>query len=379
MRAGRWIWGFLGLCVLVLVVNGCEEQLTDRAAAEQALTTEEISSSEMPPEAEDAVSAEQADTEAEKEAAEAAGESPKIVFDHLVHDFGDIAPKSRNKCEFKFTNEGTGVLKVKKKIGSTCGCTVPSLSKENYLPGESGTIKVTYNAGRRAGSSSKHLYVYSNDKENPKVKLTVKGNIREKIGYEPQRVNLALNEENAGCPDITIESKDGEKFAITRVVSSDDLMTAEYDPLVKAEKFVITPEVDMDKAGDQTSGVLTIYLTHSVIDKVTIPYSILPPFKADPPTIIALNARPGRPIQRTVYVLSNYDEPFEIESVEAGDDFIEVSGVEELDHNRYKIDFEIVPPEQHSKRHFNSSVTVGIAGGQTLKINVIGSISTRKT
>ncbi|MGD9109805.1 MAG: DUF1573 domain-containing protein [Phycisphaerales bacterium] len=366
MGTGRWIWSFLVLCVLVLVINGCEER---------TVTTEKMSSSEVTLEIEEAVDAEQADAAV----ARAEEGSPKIVFDHLVHDFGDIAPRSKNKCEFKFTNKGTGTLKVKKKIGSTCGCTVPSLSKEEYLPGESGTIKVTYNAGRRSGKSSKHLYVYSNDKKNAKVGLTIKGNIIEKISYEPKRMNLVLNKENAGCPDITIEGKDNEKFAITRAVASGRAMTVDYDPEVKATEFVVTPKVDMDKIGEQTSGTLTIYLTHSVVDKIAIPYNILAPFKADPPTIIALNAHSGQAIKRTVYVLSNYDEPFEVEAVEAGDDFIKVEGVEELDDNRYKIDFEIIPPEQSDKRHFNSSVTVSIAGGQTLKINVIGSLPAQKT
>jgi hypothetical protein len=366
MRTGRWILSFFGLCVLVLVINGCEEQ---------AVATGKMNSPEVAQEAEEAMNPEQAETAV----AQVEEGAPKIVFDHLVHDFGDIAPKSRNKCEFKFTNEGIGVLKVKKKIGSTCGCTVPSLSKEDYLPGESGTITVTYNAGRRDGESSKHLYVYSNDKENEKVTLTIKGKIIEKLSHEPKRLSLALNKENAGCPDITIESKDDEKFAITRVVASGEAMTVEYDPSVKATKFVVTPKVDMDKISKQTSGTLIIYLTHSVIDKIAIPYNVLTPFRADPPTIIALNAQPGQAIHRTVYVLSNYDESFEVEAVEAEDDFIKVDGVEELDDNRYKIDFEIVPPEQSDKKHFNGSVTVSIAGGQTLKINVIGSTSTRKT
>ncbi len=238
---------------------------------------------------------------------------------------------------------------------------------------------MTYNTGRRGGKSSKHLYAYSNDKENEKVALTIKGNIIEKISYEPKRLSLALNKENAGCPDITIESKDDEEFAITRVVVSGEAMTAEYDPLVKATEFVVKPKVDMDKISKQTGGTLTIYLTHSVMDKVAIPYNILAPFKADPPTIIALNAQPGQAIHRTVYVLSNYDEKFEVEAVEAEDDFIKIADVEKHDDDRYKIDVEIMPPEQSDKRHFNSSVTVSIAGGQTLKINIVGSLTSRKT
>ena len=54
----------------------------------------------------------------------AAGLAPEITFEKRVHDFGVIDPKSKSTCEFKFTNTGKSMLKVEKKITSTCGCTV---------------------------------------------------------------------------------------------------------------------------------------------------------------------------------------------------------------------------------------------------------------
>ena len=39
---------------------------------------------------------------------------PSISFEKYVHDYGEIPPKSNNKCEFKFTNVGNKVLKIKK-------------------------------------------------------------------------------------------------------------------------------------------------------------------------------------------------------------------------------------------------------------------------
>ncbi len=298
----------------------------------------------------------------------------KMVFDTMVYDFGDVTPNSKSECEFTFKNEGTAVLKVKRKVLSTCGCAVPSLAKEEYQPGESGTIKVIYTADSRPGPVEKHMTVNTNDGAAPDKILTIKANTVEKIIFEPSRLNLAANKENAGCPNIIIKSKDAVEFSITRVTAPDNAIIAEFGPEEKKNEFVIEPKVDMDKIKKYPNGVLTIFLTHPNLDKIDVPYSLLTPFKAEPATIIALNAKSSVPINRTVYILSNYDEPFEIKSIETTEEFVKVVKKEKLENNRYQIDFEITPPAQTGKRHFNGAATVILENDNTLTINIIGSI-----
>ena len=83
---------------------------------------------------------------------------------------GRIGRGTKNTCEFAFTNTGRAPLKIT-KIKSTCGCTVTQLEKREYVPGESGTIKVTYTAPKATITTQKHIYVSSNDKDSSKVKL----------------------------------------------------------------------------------------------------------------------------------------------------------------------------------------------------------------
>lgn len=298
----------------------------------------------------------------------------KMVFDKVVHDFGDVAPNSKSTCEFKFTNEGTAVLKVNKKIGSTCGCTVPTLPKGEYLPGESGIITVAYTANSRPGLVEKHMTVYSNSSTGGNTTLAIKATTVEKISFEPSRLNLAYNKENAGCPNITVKSKDGTEFSITRVTAPENAVFAEFDPEEKNSEFVIQPKVDMEKIKKFPNGLLTIFLKHPQMDKIDVPYSLLTPFKSEPATIIALNAKSSVPINRTVYILSNYDEPFEIQSIEISEPFVKVVKKEKLDNNRYQIDFEITPPVQTGKRHFSGMATINLENDQNLTINIIGSI-----
>jgi len=75
--------------------------------------------------------------------------SPRISFEKTVCDLGDVGQGTKNTCEFKFTNTGSadGGLKIG-KIGRTCGCTVFELDRKEYGPGRTGTIRVSYIAGK---------------------------------------------------------------------------------------------------------------------------------------------------------------------------------------------------------------------------------------
>jgi hypothetical protein len=302
------------------------------------------------------------------------GAPPKIVVDNAVHDFGDIEPGSKNTCKFNFSNQGRGVLEIT-KVQSTCGCTVPELKKKTYLPGESGTINVTYHASPHGGHVSKSLYILSNDKSNPKAKLSIKARIIEKVTYEPKRFTMMPKEKNAGVGEIKITSVDGKSFAISHIDIKPACMTINYDPATEANEFVLHPQVVMDKLEELRNGTITITLTHPSVKTILIPFDMLPPFRADPATLIALNAEPGKPIQKTIYILSNYGEDFEVESVSVSNDAIKIVS-EEKTADKYIIVVDIVPPKDiGNKRYFNSKLTVHIAGGETLRINCVGRVS----
>ncbi|HEY5504744.1 MAG TPA: DUF1573 domain-containing protein, partial [Sedimentisphaerales bacterium] len=144
-----------------------------------------------------------AESPASKPAAEPNGPSPKIVFEQTIHDFGPIAPGSANVCKFKFKNEGAGVLKIS-DVTKTCGCTVPTLEKKEYAPREEGAIDVIYNADRASGPKLRHLYVLSNDKDNPRVELTINASVAQKIVYNPEKLDYTIKGENAGVVVLTL-------------------------------------------------------------------------------------------------------------------------------------------------------------------------------
>ncbi len=104
----------------------------------------------------------------------------EIKFDKLTHNFGTITDKDPvQKCTFTFTNVGNAPLIINQAVAS-CGCTVPQYSKKPIMPGEKGSITVTFNSrGQFPSHFKKTVTVRSNGKIEM-TRLYVEGIIAEK-------------------------------------------------------------------------------------------------------------------------------------------------------------------------------------------------------
>lgn len=298
--------------------------------------------------------------------------APGIKFDKVVHNFGQIGPVTTNECEFEFTNTGDAVLKII-QTDASCGCTVPKLAKKEYAPGESGTLKVSYKSGLRAGSTSKKLYVRTNDKANRKVTLTLKAKIVVKVDYNPKRLNLSLKTEDANCPDITLTSLDGKPFSIRSITSTAGCIKIDFDPSQEATKFVLKPKGDVKRLERTLKGNVDISITHPDCHAVSIPFEALPVFKLIPRAFVLLNAHPQQPEVRKLWVLNNYNEEFEIESASSKKGIIRITSRKKVDKSRYQFDLEVVPPAtDKNRKSFADTFYINIKGGKRLEVSCRG-------
>ena len=112
--------------------------------------------------------------------AQSAQKHAEIKFDKLTHNFGTITDKDPvQKCTFTFTNVGNAPLVINQAVAS-CGCTVPQYSKKPIMPGEKGSITVTFNSrGQFPSHFKKTVTVRSNGKIEM-TRLYVEGTIAEK-------------------------------------------------------------------------------------------------------------------------------------------------------------------------------------------------------
>lgn len=101
----------------------------------------------------------------------------EITFDTLRYDFGKFSKNEPLvRCSFPFTNTGTAPLIIHQAFAS-CGCTIPTYTKEPIKPGEKGNIDVTYDGTDKfPGHFQKTITIRSNA-VNEVVRLTIEGDM----------------------------------------------------------------------------------------------------------------------------------------------------------------------------------------------------------
>ena len=295
--------------------------------------------------------------------------APKITFDKVVIDFGKVGPETKSNNEFKITNTGEGILKIT-KVEQCCGV-VTRLDKYEYAPGESGILKVTYNATAELGSFKGELFVKNNDNTNPNAKLTVKSEIVQKIACKPDRLKLFLNEKNAGCEKVIINSLDNKPFEIAGITSTADCISADFDPAVKATEFVLDLKVDSEILENNPKGSIKIFLTHPESKSANILYNVVPKYSVDPQALILFNAEPQKTIKRTIKVINNYTADFEIASTSSKDNTIKVISTRKVEDG-YHLDIEITPQAKEGNMRFSDVLYINLKGGEELAMPCTG-------
>ena len=100
----------------------------------------------------------------------------KVSFDKTTWNFGTFPESQIQTCTFTFKNTGDVPLIINQAVAS-CGCTVPTYTKKPVAPGESGTLKVTYNGkGKFEGHFKKSITVRTNGTPEV-VRLYVEGDM----------------------------------------------------------------------------------------------------------------------------------------------------------------------------------------------------------
>jgi hypothetical protein len=306
------------------------------------------------------------------------GSGPVITFEKIIHDFGQVSPKSKNVCEFRFKNNGTDTLSLNRKIISTCGCTAPVLTKTEYAPGEEGIVHVTYTANSIPMKEIKTLTVQGNDPQKPQIKLTIVAEIVSRVAYEPKQLDLLLKDNIATCPPVTLRSLDGIPFSVTEMLCTGNSITTEFDPSIQATEFTIHPKLDLEKLQKLPTGYFTLTLTHPECKQVTIRYKTRSGFQFVPAFPMFFNAEPNIPVQKVVHLSNDTGEDFEIASFSSERNLVEVLEQTKVALNgmkgaRYRLKLSVTPPIRTSdEKIFTDTLLVHLTNSQTLKLDCRG-------
>lgn len=116
-----------------------------------------------------------------------------------THDFGKLRDTLKTvTTAMRVVNTGDSALVIT-RVQTNCGCTVAEYTDHAIMPGDTGSVTVTYSTRDIPGPFEKKVFVYTNGKPR-KSTLTVKGSVigspatvaeRYPFGFGPIRLNSA--------------------------------------------------------------------------------------------------------------------------------------------------------------------------------------------
>ncbi len=179
----------------------------------------------------------------------------KIEFEKTSHDFGTISETGGPAVyDFVFKNTGDAPL-ILNSVRASCGCTTPSWSRQPIAPGQTGSVKVSFDPRHRPGRFNKSITVNSNA-SNAVSSLSIHGMVSSKPAdpyaayrYTVGKLKITANSLNLGSINntATVEKaldiiNTGEEPVTVTTTATPSFMTVTVNPatLKKGEKGKIT-------------------------------------------------------------------------------------------------------------------------------------------
>lgn len=103
--------------------------------------------------------------------------APAYTVENASYDFGTIREADGSVTHlFTISNTGEAPLIILSATAS-CGCTKPEYPRAPIKPGESASVKVTYNPSGRPGEFDKTVSLKTNDPKHRKAVLRITGTV----------------------------------------------------------------------------------------------------------------------------------------------------------------------------------------------------------
>ena len=133
------------------------------------------------------------------------------------HDFGTMQRRAKKSHTFIIKNVGNSPLDLKVE-GSTCKCTIGTLTKSQLKPGEETGITLEWKTETSAIEFAQSAEIKTNDPRQPMLKLTVKGVVVDKLLMEPDVLDLGeFSTNEAHSKKVHLYSFTKEPVKITKV------------------------------------------------------------------------------------------------------------------------------------------------------------------
>ncbi len=327
------------------------------------------------------------------EVARPVGAAGVLKFDEESFAFGDIWDHKKVSHEFTFTNTGTEPLKIT-DVKTSCGCTVPSLSKTEYAPGESGKITVIFNPENRTGPQHKVVTVTTDSKLTPTVKIAFTAKVSKVLEVKPPVANVGRifkNEEKGLKIHIIGRTDDFKAWPAEKQpedskyfhIKSVETVETQVDGQTRRETVVRVWVEKGVPVGRHSAGLIvkTNDPRRPELELRCI-VTVVGDLQGRPPRFALGRLEPGQDYEQTIRLVNRVADPFKITGVESTGEIRDVeityAPVEEDKYDAYEITVRGVAPQENERILGRILVHTDMPEEPTVELPIYGFVNATK-
>jgi hypothetical protein len=337
------------------------------------------------------------------DAAAPVGDAPQITFESVTHDFGTIPDTAKARATFAFTNTGGSKLIIESVKGS-CGCTVPTLKRKEFMPGEGDEISVVFDPKGRPGTQSKSVTVTSNAVPEQTTTLRFTAQVEPLLQLEKRFIQLGklpINTEHKKLLNATYIDPDlnftnvslNQPWGSARLLEYGNVVSAEGEPTKYGAVFELTVNDDAPwgtiysarmniqvsaKPEPEAAPVdfsYEVFLQGQLFGEIES-YNKIGSRVTSPSSILSLGrVEVGRVMQKKMSLRRITETPFEILSAEVTETTLDgvTATVTKVNPSQYDIAIRAEDPTFKGLVRGIVTVTTDVEGEESLPIRFTGS------
>jgi hypothetical protein len=151
------------------------------------------------------------------------------AVDQTTYDFGEVRWGQQPSHTFRIRNVSSHEA-VLSRIEKSCGCADVSASDRKILPGQTGSVRLTFSPEGLMGEVERPVLIRTQDSDRP-VELRFRANVNPLLAPSPDRIDFgAVSPRARAAAQITLKNSSGGPVKITRVYSSSEFVGATLAP-----------------------------------------------------------------------------------------------------------------------------------------------------
>ncbi|MBZ0110988.1 MAG: DUF1573 domain-containing protein [Thermoanaerobaculia bacterium] len=271
---------------------------------------------------------------------------PKAVVPEPVFDAGTVVKGKVVSHTFEIENKGAAPLEIR-EVRPACGCTVAKYDA-TITPGGTGKITAEVSTEDFRGPVAKYVTVFTNDRETPRFRLTIRADIRPTIDILPGYGRyLHVQGTDPKVQTQTLWSTDGTKLEVVSSRSSLPFLAVEHHLATPEERvaegpdrqWVVTGTLASDAPEGALTGTITIETNHPDFKTLEVPLGgYVRPQVLTTPAKLDFGTFPAHQPRKASVLVTNYAMgPLAITSVETDIEGLEATVEEQLEGRKFAI------------------------------------------